>query len=548
MRWHIKSTIPKNSDRLQSILTLLYQERGLNTQKDIDAFLHPPDPLTLSPESVGLNRVKLKKAISIIKNTKKFANPILIYGDYDADGITATAILWEALHQSGYIVFPFIPKRDEHGYGLSIPGVQDALKLMRRKTGETKKPLIITVDNGISSIDTAQYLHQNGYQLIITDHHQMGDQLPNAAAVVHSDRIAGSAVSWMLVKEFNPDLAKKSLDLVAIGTVADIMPLVGPNRSIVKHGLQALRQTSRFGLQAIFRQSSIDLSQELSTYHIGYNLAPRLNAMGRLADATDSLRLLLTRNKSAAIKLAQLLTQTNQHRQEMTKQALDIATKMIDKDQHLLIVAHKNFHEGIVGLIAGKLTEEFHRPAIAISIGNNIAKGSARSLNGISIIELIRQHQDLLINAGGHTLAAGLSLKPEMITQFTQQITATAKQAIKHHQLEPVINIDCQLQTRDITWELYHAIEKLHPFGPGNSRPIFALKNIGLVNVKYVGKNNSHLKATIANAGIEIIGFNLAQIHQSLDSSQVDIAFTLMSNTWNGQASLQLSLKAIQPS
>jgi single-stranded-DNA-specific exonuclease len=556
MKWTIKHNITAKNpqQRLHAIIDSLYFDRKLLSPTEIDAFLKPPNPLDLTPEAVGIDPVALDQALNRIRAAVNNRQPIIIYGDYDADGITATAILWEALHQLGAKAIPFIPDRELHGYGLSIAGLKDALSSFPPTKGvETKSnpPLIITVDNGIVAHEAAQYLHDRGFELIITDHHQPGRTIPISHSLVQTGAIAGSGVAWMLAKILNPALAESTLDLVTIGTVADMLPLTGVNRSIVKTGLVALRQTQRPGIQALFSQAGIKPKDELSTYHINFIIAPRLNAMGRLKHAIDSLRLLCTKNASRARELASLLDQTNRDRQDLTVELLVQAQQaIIHKDDSIIVIDHPDFHEGVIGLVAGKLAETYARPTIVIARGQAVSKASARSVSGVNIIELIRRHEALLINAGGHPMAAGFSIETSKIQEFSRTITLTANQTIAKSILQPELSIDCHINLNDITPELFQSIEPLKPFGIANARPVFAVTNLQVANTRQVGRDHSHLKLTLQNdtgPQYSAIGFGLGEHYQQiLSSKKADVAFTIDENIWNSKRELQLKLKDIK--
>jgi single-stranded-DNA-specific exonuclease len=317
MRWQINHDLTQEStgskeQRITAIINAILQSRGLADARQIKDFLQTVSPSSYTPDDVGIDASQLSRAVSLINRAITDQQPIIVYGDYDADGITATAILWETLHHLGAKAVPFIPSREHHGYGLSVKGLEDALKLV------DSNPLVITVDNGIVAHQPAQWLQDNAIPLIITDHHAPGDQLPQAESIIHSTKIAGAGVAWFVSKELSEKYAASTLDLVAVGTIADMMPLLGINRSFAKHGLDELGKSQRPGLEALLKQANVDLSQNLTPYHINYIIAPRLNAMGRLEHAIDSLRLVCTRNPQRAAILAEKLGATNRTRQDLT--------------------------------------------------------------------------------------------------------------------------------------------------------------------------------------------------------------------------------------
>ncbi len=557
MRWHIHSTLssPDSSTRRQELLESLYQRRQLNDPQAIHQFLHPPDPNSISLTTAGISPDSIQLTLARLQIARQSGETVVIYGDYDADGITATALLWEALYSQGIKAFPFIPHREDHGYGLSLEGLKEVI-------AKHQPNLIITVDNGIVAHDSAQYILDQGIDLIITDHHQPAKTLPPANAIVHSDQIAGSGVAWFLARElshldsnsFDPN---RLLDLLAIGTIADLMPMVGVNRSLAKFGLETLTHTQRPGLIALKKEAGIEPDTHLSTYHVGYILGPRINAMGRISHGLDALRLLCTKNPQQATKLAHLLGDTNKTRQELTQVSLEQAENLFqsqsDADSSkVIIIDHEDFHEGVIGLIAGKLTEKYYRPAIVISRGETISKASCRSVSGINIIELIRTHQNLLINAGGHPGAAGFTINSDNILEFRQLLTATSQNKIDDALLVPGLDIDVKLDLSDLSLDLEQDLHSFEPFGLLNPRPVFSA-SVQLISANLVGRDQNHLKLTLAspqsNETFDAIGFRLGELFPNLSpGDSLEVAFTLSRNTWRGLTKLQLIIKDLSVS
>jgi single-stranded-DNA-specific exonuclease len=333
--------------------------------------------------------------------------------------------------------------------------------------------------------------------------------------------------------------------LVTIGTVADLMPLVGVNRSLVKHGLKALTETKRPGLLALYQEANM-VGVDVGAYHVGYIVAPRLNAMGRLAHALDSLRLLLTHNPIRAQKLALTLGAINRDRQDLTQEHTNIALDIVGEtaEEKILIVDHQTFHEGVIGLVAGKLAETYYRPSIVISRKAEVSKASARSVSGINIINLIRTHESHLVSVGGHPMAAGFSIKTENIDDFRQSLRALAQKEISEDQLTQSLTIDLELNDQDITMELYQALQTLRPFGIGNPKPVFAFKNLTVNEARTVGRDHQHLKLKVE--GIDAIGFNLGHhLPDIIKTGKASLAASLDLNTFNGKTTLQLAIKDI---
>lgn len=542
MRWQIYHDCTNKTS--EEVIEAILRNRGLTSQKSIHDFLNPPSPFDYSPQQVGIDQSQLDLALDTIKSSIQARQPILIYGDYDADGITATAILWETLHGLGANVIPFIPSREDHGYGLSINGLTDALSLT------STPPIIITVDNGIVAFEAATWLKKQGIPLIITDHHTSTDTFPESVAVVHSTQISGAGVAWFVSKQLSTPMAKSTLELACIGTIADMMPLLGINRSLAKFGLESLNQTSRPGIKAIFDQAQLDSSQVLTTHHINYIVAPRLNAMGRLEHALDSLRLLCTKNQTRAKILAAKLGSTNLTRQNLTVDLLNQALLQIDVDnlQPILVVEGSHFHEGVIGLIAGKLVENFYRPSIVISKKDKISKASARSIKGVNITEIIRSQSHLLLGAGGHPMAAGFSIETHKLDSFKQSITEYALANIDQAIFNPTLDIDCSIDLSTITLDLYHACQQLTPFGTSNHEPVFAINGVKVISVQVIGKDENHLKIKLDrlnNLALDAIWFNYPKELQLHSGQVINLAGTISLNTWRDKKTLQFLVKDI---
>jgi len=545
--WKIKHQLKASSPlkRRQEIITTILKARGLTTKPAQQEFLNPIHPKNLTPKSVAISQSQLTKALKRIQTAIKNQDSIYIYGDYDADGVCATAVLWETLHQLGAQVMPYLPLRDDKTRGLSQQGIDAIIKL---NSGPPQ--LIITVDNGISSFKPTLYAKKHKIDVIITDHHQPKHKnkkltYPKALAIVHSTQLAGVGVAWFLAKEISSKLP--SLSLTSLGTIADMIPLIAASRSLVKFGLKKLQQTKRPGLQALAKSANISL-KDLQTYQVSFSLAPRLNAMGRLEHALDALRLLCTPNPKRAKQLAQTLEKTNQLRQSKTMEmffhAKNIYLKQKSKTD-LIFVADKSFHEGIVGLVASRLSEKFNKPAIVVAQGKNHSKASGRSIPGFNLIKTIRSLESLLLEHGGHPLAAGFTAENQNLPKIKQKLEKLATQALKTKDLQPTLDIDCQIELADINWKLYNQLEKFRPFGFANPNPIFATKQATLTNFRPVGQDQKHLKLKIED--FDAIAFNWGHLADQLIPGQpLDIAYTLDKNVWNNQKTLQLKIRDFQ--
>lgn len=532
MNWKIKHKQDK-PQKQNELVDLFLKLRKIHKK---NAFLKS-SPVTLKNliEKTKINKFQLKKSLTLINKSIKEERPIIIYGDYDVDGICATAILWQALYPLHKKTLPFIPDRFKHGYGLNEKGLKEALKLF-----DNQNPLIITVDNGITAGKIIKKYKQKGIDFIITDHHQIPKNKPIASALIHSDLVCGTTISAILSQTINQ---KTSLtDLMALATVCDQIPLVGLNRNIVIEGLNRINKKTNIGLKSLIESSGID--GNLTVYHLGFILGPRLNAAGRLKDPLIALRLLCTANTKQASELSKQLSDLNSNRQKLTTDSIDITLKEISKLKALppiISIHHSTFHEGIIGLIAGKLTNKFNRPSIALSSQGDYLKASARSIEGFNIISFLRKKQDLFEELGGHPAAAGFIIKKENLIKL-KKFLKTVKIKIDSN---PALDIDLLLNKNQNLGELNRAIYSLSPFGQGWEEPVLALQNIEVISHRYVGKDKNHLqlKLKIQNQPISAISFSHPK---GFDCKKIDVAFYLNENIYKGNTNLQLMIKDIK--
>lgn len=543
MKWELLNQA-KISD-LNKLQDILLENRGMKSKKDKEEFLNPPNPSKIGIKELRIRDESVKKIIKRIKKAKKDGEFVIIYGDYDADGITATAILWETLHELGLEVLPFIPDRFEDGYGIKSESVD------KLKNKFPKLSLIITVDNGIVAYDGIKKAKGLEIDTIVIDHHQKGSLKPSTNYLLHTTSVCGSALTWIfckeLVKSFRiQDLESKiqeRLSLAAIGTIADQVLLVGINRSIVKFGLEELNKTKRPGILAMLKESG---TEKIGVYEIGYIIAPRINAMGRLKNGIESLRLLCTQNQLKALEIAKNIGNTNRDRQKIVEEVLLLAHKNVIKEK-IIVIAGENYHEGVIGLAAGKLAEEFYRPAIVLSIKGDIAKASARSITGFNIIDAIKT-VNLHLEGGGHPMAAGFSIKTAKIKRFTKEINKLANSLLTDELLDRNLKIDCELGFDLLNGNLVKVLNGFEPTGLGNPGATFVAKNVELVNAKLVGKEGKHLKMQLKqNEHIfDSIFFGGAKMYSKLSpDSQVNIAYNVEENIWNGHRNIQLKIKDI---
>lgn len=536
----------------KEIISILLKNRGITRKKEIEKFLNPSLD-TISFKELNLNKKKVDKAVKRIKKAIKNKESVVVYTDYDVDGLTGGAIVWETLYEFGAKVMPYIPHRLEEGYGLSQKGI-DKIKRDYQVT------LLITVDHGISSEKLVEYAGAKGIETIIIDHHVLPKKLPKAYAIIHTTEVAAGALSWYFCNYLKScftsvplnKLLHNNLDLAALATIADMIPIKGINRTIVKFGLQQLNKTKRIGLKALIKDASIG-EKEIGVYEVGRIIAPRINAMGRLTHALDALRLICTRDEDRAKNLAQILGNVNKERQILTEKTTShaINSANLDTDNKLIFVADESYQQGIIGLVAGKLADQFARPAIVISKGIEYSKASARSVNGINILEIIRQSSDLLIDAGGHPMAAGFTIATRNLEKFQKRTEKLISSILKSKEIIKEIKIDMELSLINITNKLYQTIQILAPFGLGNSEPVFITQGMKIINASLVGKNRQHLKLKLLNNNkndtIGTIGFNLGDIYTKLRSDTlVDIVYTIDKDDWNGNVGLQLKLKDVK--
>jgi single-stranded-DNA-specific exonuclease len=554
MRWRVLKKLKEKEGqkRREEIIKSLFLNRGLKTKKQQEEFLGPKDPYLLTPQEVGISPVQLIKALKIIKKAIKNKEKIIVYGDYDTDGVSATAVLWETLNKLKAQVMPFIPKREE-GYGLKVDRIE--------RMAKENVSLIITVDQGIVHSKQVAYAKKLGVDVIITDHHQPGKVKPKAVAIIHTTLLAGVGVAWFLANWLSKHFqggqkhlgSGVGLDLATIGTVTDMVPLVGPNRSLVKFGLEAVRKTKRPGLLALFQFAGI-AKEKIGTYEIGYIIGPRINASGRMDDPMEALRLVCTQDGTRAVGLAQKIDQQNRERQELTKQTIIHARDLWLKEDGksaLIFIYHQSYDHGVIGLVASKLKDEFNRPAVVLAPREDYWVASARSIDEFSMIEAIREFADLLGEHGGHRLAAGFSVSQEKLEAIKKGLIERAKKGLGKAKLVPTLEIEAEIKLADLNLSLYPEIEKFAPFGIGNPQPIFTTHQVQVNDVRLMGKEKQHLKLVISDqlpvARFEAIGFGMGENYSQLFPGEpVDIAYELILNQWNGQKKLELRLRDLK--
>jgi single-stranded-DNA-specific exonuclease len=559
-RWQVAPQLTSQADQALAAFPPLMRQllfnRGYATDSEAGAFLRAEasfdaDPYQLTDMDVAVTR--LRRAIA----QKEL---VAIYGDYDVDGVTATALLVEALRILGADVRPYIPNRFDEGYGLN-PEALDTLK-------QQDVTLVVSVDCGIRSPDEVAYANSIGLDMIISDHHQPADgDLPAALAVIdpkqegdpYPDKdLAGVGVAYKIAQALceNTTLPASKLcldnllDLVALGTVADLAPLVGENRMLVRKGLLKIRETSRQGLFSLAAVAELPLARVMAT-SIGFIIGPRLNAAGRLESALAAYELLTTNDVKRAGELAQQLNMQNRQRQELThkiqEQAETIA--LTDKpDSSLLFAVHPDFNSGVVGLAAARLVETYYRPAVVGQISEETTRCSCRSIPEFHITQALDQCSDLLIRHGGHAAAAGFTVGNENLEMLKERLTSIAEQQLGGLALRQTLNADAEVPLSDLHPNLLKYLDALQPTGYGNPEAVFISRNARVTHARTVGAEGRHLKLVVTDGRVtfDAIGFRLGHLQPELPL-RVDLMYTFESNEYNGRTSLQLNLKDVKP-
>lgn len=544
---------------LDVIIAQLLINRGLKEAKDIENFLNPQldcliDPFSLQGVNKALNRIKIAFA-----NGEK----ILIYGDYDVDGMTSTALIFSVLKDFIPDIYYYIPDRSEEGYGISQKGIDFATKY--------HISLIITVDCGITSITEINKLNDLGVDTIVTDHHEPLMTLPKAHTIVNPKicdypfkELAGVGVVFKLAQAIYIHLGKKDeaidrhLDLVALGTIADSVSILGENRILVKYGICQLTKFNRIGLKTLMECfDNENLSYSSLIQHINFDLIPVLNSTGRIGNPHDTVDLLLADSFCRAQFLVKKMLKLNEERKLLTQETLEEAREMVlrkntIKKQKILILASENWYPGIIGIVASRIMEEFSRPVIMIAMNNGIGKGSGRNQGDFDFSKILFDCSDLLIRYGGHQQVAGITISAENIDLFNQRINNHLKSILPSDQDdEPTIHIDSMISYDKINWNLLGLLEKLRPFGPGNPQPIFCGHDFPLLSWRKVGKDEKHLKLSFGKFDNSLDGIAFQMAEKSLDFNRndtINIAFYLETNYWNGNKSIQLIIKDIKSS
>jgi len=555
-RWKLLPKIPPEHSLCQTkyptlIAQLLYN-RSIGSVDEAKHFINADSSLSADPFLLS----GMEQAVSRIYRALLSGENIAIYGDYDVDGITSTALLVQGLSALGGNAMPYIPHRLTEGYGLTVTALE--------KLHNEGISLVITVDCGITSIHEVNKARKWGLDIIITDHHTPLPEIPQAAAVIDpklpdsaypSTGLAGVGVAYKLFQAVTRSLGKETLadaaiDLVAIGTIADISPLVGENRFLVQEGLRAINASPRLGLRKLAEQLGLTVGS-LKAENISWNIAPCLNAAGRLAHAHHSYDLLCTTSETEAAEMALWLQKKNAERQEITKESLEKARNSLLEEglAELLFASDSEYHLGIAGLVAGRLTEEFYRPSIVVRSGEKSSSGSCRSIPEFNIIAALTEASDLMTHFGGHSQAAGFTLPTKNLPKLKEHLLKTAEKQLGGVELAPAITIDAQVPLTEVGGNAYNTMQRLAPFGERNPQPIFLSKKVEVLDCRLMGSSGDHvrLKLRQGNSYWDAVGFRLGN-HIGKMAKIIDVVYNLEIDHWNGHEKLRLNLLDFAPS
>ena len=546
------------------VVAELLIRRGVTTAEGADCFFSPAlshlhDPFLMNDMDKAVNR--LNKAMGAKER-------IMIYGDYDVDGVTAVALVYKYLQNYYSNVEYYIPTRYEEGYGISMKSIDYA--------ADNGVKLVIVLDCGIKAIEEIAYAKKKGVDFIICDHHMPDDELPDAAAILNPKMpdstypcpyLSGCGVGFKFMQAFamsnglsNHNELDSLLDLVAVSIAADIVPIVGENRVMAHDGLRRLNSNPNLGLRSIIRLCKLT-NKDITISDVIFKIGPRINASGRMQSGVEAVDLLVSRDLHDAYEKGKDIDQYNRDRKELDKQITQEANRLIENNvgivqgKRSIVIYNKDWHKGIIGIVASRLTELYYKPAVVLTYSNGMATGSSRSVQGFDIYSAVNSTRDLLENFGGHTYAVGLSMKEENIAEFSRRFEEYVSSNIQPNQLSPQLDIDAEIEFADITPELVSYLKKFNPFGPGNQKPVFCSRNVfDFGTSKLVGKNLEHIKLELEDNStshvINAIAFNMSQYFEHIHSHRpIDICYTIeQTKRSNNPDSIQLMIRDIRPS
>lgn len=524
--------------KLDTLAAQILWQRGIRAEEEIQAYLNPDlqqlhDPFLLHDMEKAVQRI-----LTAIENGQN----ILIYGDYDADGMTASSVMKSALDELGAEVQVYLPNRFTDGYGPNL----DVYKYFIQNEDID---LIITVDNGVAGHEAIAYAQSQNVDVIVTDHHSMPEVLPEAFAIVHPEHpesnypfkyLAGVGVAFKVATALLDYIPSDMLDLVAIGTIADMVSLTDENRILVSHGLKVLANTERAGLMELMRLSGTDF-EKVNEETIGFQIAPRLNALGRLDDPNPAIELLTGWDEEVAAEIAQMIDEKNSERKVIVENIFNQALTMIT-DEPVQILHHKDWHKGVLGIVAGRLLEQFHKPIIMLAEEEGVLRGSARSIENFNIFEALNEHRELFMAFGGHKQAAGMTFALENVEAIKQVMLDFIQENDIDMSEKSSLEVQGSLQFDEISLETIRSLEKLSPYGMDNPKPHFLLTDYQVEQARSMGKDNSHLKLKLVQNGqaLDAVYFGHGAESLEFEQSDTELVGTLSSNTWNGTTTVQL--------
>lgn len=559
-------SVPEREEAVQTIkqnlnvpgeIAKLLAIRGIHSYDEAKTFFRPEqeplhDPFLMKDMESAACRLS-----DAIKNHEK----VVIYGDYDVDGTTATSILYLFLKSFGLNVEYYIPHRFKEGYGINPDGIRYAL--------DVNADLIVSVDCGITAIEEAKYARQEGLDLIICDHHTVGDEIPDAVAVLDPKRpdcsypfdgLSGAGVGFKLIQGttqklgLDKSLPDQYLDLVAISIASDIVPLVDENRNLMRRGLILINTTPRVGIKALLTCIKVPPGS-VTTSSIVFSIGPRINAAGRMGDASVAVELMIADDETTASRRASELESINVKRRSTDSRTMEEATAMLEADFNLdeissMVLHHPDWHLGVIGIVASRLVDAYYRPAIMLSTVEGKIKGSARSIKGFNIYDALKQCEDLLEQFGGHEFAAGLTMEKENLEEFRSRMNQIAVSNLSENDFKPELMIDAELKLDHVDMKFWKLLTQFEPFGPGNMRPVFVSRDVCIEGIPtIVGSGHLKMKVRQEQSGIfDAIGFNMHDFEPLLrncDRDKIDVAYVLEENHWNGRRTLQMRLKDI---
>ena len=539
--------------KINKLLATILVNRGITEEEKIEKFLKPKRSDFYDPYGMPDMNIAVERIMKAIENKEK----TIIYGDYDVDGITSVTVLKSFLEERGLNVGVYIPNRLEEGYGLNKKAVE--------YIAEQKYSLMITVDCGISAVEEVEYANQLGIETIVTDHHEPGNELPSALAVVDAKRkdnqyqcrnLAGVGVVFKLIQAIGIKMGLeekeylKYLDIVCIGTISDIVPLTDENRVIVKLGLKLVEQTRNLGLKSILQVSGYN---KIDSVTISFGIAPRINASGRMGHQEEALKLFLSKDINEVSELTQKLNEYNKTRQEIEKRIFEDATIQIEKyglaNKNTIVLMGKNWHHGVIGIVASKITEMYFKPSILLCEEDDCGKGSGRSIPGFDLYEALTECKNSIDKFGGHAMAVGINVKKDKLEDFKEKLEQISKEK-NIEEIVPILKIDAQISLDEINKEMVNSLKELEPFGEENKNPLFVFKNLKIDSIRALSEGK-HLKLTLKDNKniVNAIGFNLGELaNEYRIGDKIDVVGNLEINSFNGVDNIQINIKDLMKS